>query len=51
MKSESSNFYIVESLIDYKIENNEEFYLVKWEDYDLEDCTWEPSDQVPANLA
>jgi len=37
------NTYEVEKILDKKVRNKEEFYLVKWKGYPTEENTWEPS--------
>ena len=32
----------IESIITRKIRGNKKYYLIKWEDYPISDCTWEP---------
>lgn len=34
--------YVVEEILEKKKENGEWLYLVKWEDYGFDECTWEP---------
>jgi len=38
--------YVVEAIIDEKVENGERFYMVKWLGYSDEDNTWEPHEHV-----
>jgi len=39
--------YIVESILDKRINSKgEPEYLIKWEDYPIEDSTWEPKENV-----
>ena len=37
-----NNYYNVEKIISRKIKKNKKYYLIKWENFPLESCTWEP---------
>jgi len=39
-----NNFYYVEKILDKRV--NPLRYLVKWEGYDVDSCTWEPLDNL-----
>lgn len=41
-KKNNGQFYVVEKIINKKIKNGNTFYMVKWENYKDEECTWEP---------
>ena len=38
----NKNFYIVEKILDRKIENKKKLYLIKWDGYHNNKNTWEP---------
>jgi len=41
--------YIVETILDKRINSKgQNEYLIKWEDYSVEDSTWEPGENVQA---
>ena len=44
----TDNIYIVDEILESKMEGEEELYLIKWEDYSADDATWEPSINIPA---
>jgi len=45
-KSQAKEFY-VEAIIDKRVNlKGQEEYLVKWEDYSIEDATWEPLENI-----
>lgn len=43
---EQEELYIVESIIDKRMKNNKNQYLVKWKDYSSDENTWEPEDNI-----
>ncbi len=38
----AENEYYVEKILDKKVVDNVNYYLIKWYDYDSKDSTWEP---------
>jgi hypothetical protein len=44
--------FIVEDfkLLQVRVENGEEEFLVKWEGYNIKDCTWEPRQNIHPSL-
>ena len=42
--------YVVEKLVDRKRVKNGVSYLVKWENYGMDDCTWEDGTALPADM-
>lgn len=40
--SNDDNLYNVEKILDRKISNGKVLYKIKWENYPLNQCTWEP---------
>ena len=42
--------YVVEKLVDRKRVKNGVSYLVKWENYGMDDCTWEDGAALPADM-
>jgi hypothetical protein len=43
---EEERLYIVEKIIDKKIEGNHTRFLVKWDGYPIEESTWEPEENL-----
>lgn len=41
---------MVEKLVDRKRVKNGVSYLVKWENYGMDDCTWEDGAALPADM-
>lgn len=42
--------FIVESILQSRMENGQWEFKVKWQDYPLEDCTWEPLANLENNI-
>jgi hypothetical protein len=42
LQDTASESYEVEAILDHKIRNGQIHYFVKWKNYGMEDCTWEP---------
>lgn len=40
--NEKGKVYVVEEIIDTKFSGGVQHYRVKWKDYPLSECTWEP---------
>ena len=40
--NDHNSYYNVEKIIARKIRRNKKLYLIKWENFPLENCTWEP---------
>lgn len=38
----SGSDFIVESILNKRVKNNQIEYLIKWEGYSIEEATWEP---------
>lgn len=44
--SSSNSFYEVEKIIAFKKIKSKKLYLIKWENYPVSQCTWEPSENL-----
>jgi hypothetical protein len=49
-KPAESEVFIVESIIQSRMQNGRPQYKVKWQGYPLEDCTWEPMANLANNI-
>jgi hypothetical protein len=47
----SGDCYIVESILDVKVENNNLYFKIKWEGYSEKECTWEPLENLQGEMA
>lgn len=47
---EAIDKYIIENIINKKVKNKKVYYLVKWKDYDINEATWEPKENIPENI-
>jgi len=41
-----SDLYTVERIVDKKINKKGVLYKVKWQGYSMNDCTWEPEENL-----
>ena len=49
-KPADSEIFIVESVLQSRMQNGQQEYKVKWQDYPLEHCTWEPLANLANNI-
>lgn len=49
-KPVESDIFIVESVLQSRMQNGQPEYKVKWQDYPLEHCTWEPLANLANNI-
>ncbi|CAD8126838.1 unnamed protein product [Paramecium sonneborni] len=47
MSKKKKDLYFIEQILDYKQYNGQKYYLVKWQGYNLRDCTWEKPEKIP----
>ncbi|CAD8125433.1 unnamed protein product [Paramecium sonneborni] len=47
MSKKKKGLYFIEQILDYKQYNGQKYYLVKWQGYNIRDCTWEKPEKIP----